>query len=395
MPPTHASPAAEGPLGPLAHEPATRTWDEMLARAVEGEGVTTVFQPVVDLARGAVAGYEALTRFTAAPALTPDRWFAEADLRGLGAALDAATLRAALRHRAGLPAGCFLTLNVEPDSLASAAVRAVLAGAGSLAGVVLELTEHRPVRSNDVATDLLRPHRRAGALVAVDDAGAGYAGLQQILQLRPEIVKIDRALVGDVDRDEAKASLIEMLAHFASRIDAWVLAEGVERAEEARRLRRLRVPLAQGYFFGRPAPPWAGIEPDAAVLAVDDAPTEVRPTTLRPLLEVVPWVRADLGRPVQDAPEAPHVVAIDRTGRPVAVISRLDGKRVSRVISGPSPSVETRPVDLAHRLATARSAAVPDPIPVVDREGAYVGVVRLQALLAELARSSEGPTEPW
>ena len=373
-----------------AADAAEPSWDELLAEAVAGTGVVPVFQPVVDLARNVVAGYEALARFTQLPTVTPDRWFAEARDRGLAEALDAATLRAALAHRRTIPANCFLSLNVEPESLAHGAVRRVLDDAGSLGGIVLELTEHCPIDDYKATEGLLRPYRRAGALVAVDDAGAGYCGLQQILRLRPEIVKVDRGLVSDIDRDEAKASLLEMLGAFASRIDAWLLAEGVERPEEAERLRRLEVPLAQGYHFARPAPPWASIDPSPLLAADDPRAEATRTLSLRPLLEVLPWVRDD--RATSDdrwddlGVDAAEVVVLDVHGRPVGVVRRTSYGLRSRVLTGPCVNVDAHPVDLAHRLSTGSDPAIPNSIPVVDAAGRYVGIVRITALLADLAR---------
>ncbi len=91
---------------------------------------------------------------------------------------------------------------------------------GNLGGLIVELTEQTPIDSYlDLEPDL-NQLRAAGALIAVDDAGAGYAGLRHLLQLRPSMIKIDRELIQDVDRDEAKRALIEMLGIFASRVDA-------------------------------------------------------------------------------------------------------------------------------------------------------------------------------
>jgi EAL domain-containing protein (putative c-di-GMP-specific phosphodiesterase class I) len=83
--------------------------------------------------------------------------------------------------------------------------------AGSLGGVIVELTEHVEMASYlEVEPDLRRP-RAAGALIAVDDAGSGYAGLQHLLALRPAFVKVDRDFIADIDHDEAKRALVDML----------------------------------------------------------------------------------------------------------------------------------------------------------------------------------------
>jgi EAL domain-containing protein (putative c-di-GMP-specific phosphodiesterase class I) len=230
------------------------------------------FQPVADLQRGTVAGYEALSRFAGPPDAGPDVWFEAAGRLGLGAELDARVLERVVGLRPELPPNCFLTVNLDPNHLVTEPVQRALAAAPSLAGVVVELTEHRPVADYPMLVAAVAELRLRDAKLAVDDAGAGYAGLQHLMLLRPDLVKLDRALVAGCDRDPAKAALIEMLGRFTGQLDAWVLAEGIERMAELESLIRLRVPLAQGYLLGRPAEPWAAL-PDGLAGAIRDKQT--------------------------------------------------------------------------------------------------------------------------
>ncbi|MGY1748892.1 EAL domain-containing protein [Modestobacter sp. SYSU DS0511] len=229
-----------------------------------------VFQPIVDLRRGVVAGYEALSRFPAAPGIGPDRWFAMADELGLGARLEGRVVAAALRAREDLPEGCFLSVNVSPHLLTEPEVADGLLSAPDLGRLVLELTEHVPVGDHQRLTALLSRLRVAGAAIALDDAGSGYSGLQQLALLRPQFVKLDRALVDHADRDEAKLALAELLGTYAGRLDAWLLVEGIERPEELAAFVRLGVPLAQGYLLARPAPGWSQVDPGVAELLRND-----------------------------------------------------------------------------------------------------------------------------
>ncbi len=232
-------------------------WAERIERALRGEGVRTVFQPIIDLRERTVVGYEALTRFADGSGryLGPEEWFAAAQEFGAGADLEATCLALALSHRLSLPSGCFLSLNVDPDALRSPRVRHLLQDQGRLDGVVLEITEHRPW-SWPMMAPVVADLREAGARFAIDNAGTGQTGLRQLIDVRPDVLKLDRGLVEGIDTDEAKEALIEMIELFSRRIDACVLAEGVETLEEAACLRSLGVPLAQGYLFGRPAEPW-------------------------------------------------------------------------------------------------------------------------------------------
>ncbi len=244
--------------------PPTRTvgeeglrWAERIERALRGEGVRTVFQPIVDLSEKAVVGYEALTRFADGSGryLGPEEWFAAAHEFGAGADLEATCLTLALAHRSSLPQGCFLSLNVDPDALRSPRVQHLLQNENRLDGVVLEITEHRPWSWPMMAT-VVEELRSAGARFAIDNAGTGQTGLRQLLDVRPDVLKLDRGLVESIDSDEAKEALVEMIELFSRRIGACVLAEGVETVGEAACLMSLGVPLAQGYLFGRPAEPW-------------------------------------------------------------------------------------------------------------------------------------------
>jgi EAL domain-containing protein (putative c-di-GMP-specific phosphodiesterase class I) len=110
------------------------------------------------------------------------------------------------------------------------------------------------VQDHDRLNFALDDLRGAGLRVAVDDAGAGYAGLQQILRLRPDIIKLDMSLTRDVDHDTARASLAQAMVLFADQTGAVIVAEGIEREGELAALRDLGVGRGQGWLLGRPMP---------------------------------------------------------------------------------------------------------------------------------------------
>jgi PAS domain S-box-containing protein len=208
-----------------------------------------VFQPLVDLATRVPIGYEALTRFD--DGTRPDLVFAEARRCGLEGALEVATLGAAIAAAETLPADRFLSLNVSPTLIqAGDALRDVLAA--RTRPIVLEVTEHDTIddygalRSAFVALG-------AGLRLAVDDAGAGVANFNHLVELRPQFVKVDIGLVRGVNADLTRQALIVSLLHFASATDCQVIAEGIETEAERAVLEGLEVPLGQGYLFGQPA----------------------------------------------------------------------------------------------------------------------------------------------
>jgi diguanylate cyclase (GGDEF)-like protein len=233
---------------------------ELIARP---DAVRPVFQPIVSLASGELAGYEALARFEGKPGLPPSWWFAQAHRFGLGAALETRSVRAALAPP-NRPPGAFLSINLSPSALASAEVAEQLPN--DLRGLVLEITEEERVLDVEGLQRHLKPLRSRGARVAVDDAGEGYAGLQQVMSMRADIIKLDRALVADVHADPAKIALIGSLVHFARSTGAAICAEGIETLDELRTLIHLGVTYGQGWALGRPAAPWPRVNAEAALL---------------------------------------------------------------------------------------------------------------------------------
>ncbi|HEX7949318.1 MAG TPA: EAL domain-containing protein [Candidatus Limnocylindrales bacterium] len=216
---------------------------------VADEAFHPVFQPIVDLGSRQPIGYEALTRFDDGTA--PNLVFAEARRCGLERELESATLRAAVAESAALPVDRFVSLNVSPGFItAGDELREILAA--RTRAIVVEVTEHDHVedygalRSAFVALG-------SGLRLAVDDAGAGVANFTHLVELRPQLVKVDIGLVRGVNADLTRQALIVALLHFAGATDCQVVAEGIETEAERAVLQELEVPLGQGYLFGRPA----------------------------------------------------------------------------------------------------------------------------------------------
>ncbi|MBX6378049.1 MAG: EAL domain-containing protein [Clostridia bacterium] len=236
--------------------------EEQWRRFLLGEGMRTVYQPIVAMGGGGeVVGFEALARGPAGtPWETPGRLFAAARRAGLLEALDVACLRLACQRRpasAGA-AGRSLFVNIEPDSLVDAGWRRTLADTVREAALapgqlVLELTERAAAPE---VMDALADFRRsvgADVRIAIDDFGVGAANLAAVLEASPDFLKLDRSLVSGIERDVRRQSLIESIVLFARRTGVHLVAEGVETQEQLRTLQRLGVHLAQGFLLGVPA----------------------------------------------------------------------------------------------------------------------------------------------
>jgi len=153
----------------------------------------------------------------------------------------------------------FLTVNLSPHDLADPEIQRQFRG--SWAGVFIELTEAAWPQDADSVLAGVEVARQAGARIASDDVGAGYAGLLQLVRLRPDLIKVDRALVSRLGTDPAAESVLRMLGELASQLDGWVLVEGVETQAQLAVALRLGVPLVQGWLFARAEAPWPG-DPD-------------------------------------------------------------------------------------------------------------------------------------
>jgi len=235
------------------------------ARSAAGRGTLArpgiVLQPIIQLSSGRLWGYEALARVPGSPAR----------LLGEGATalppeianeLEARMLRSALSVLPDLPARSTLCVNVSPAALVSAPVAEVLEER-SLDGIVVELTEYRPVEPlyEDLA-DAGERLRALGARFALDDVGAGRAGLRHLRRLRPDLVKMEASVLRGFNGTASHALVARSIASVTAEAGATLVVEGVEGRTELDAALELGAELGQGYVLGPPrsgpsAPPSA------------------------------------------------------------------------------------------------------------------------------------------
>lgn len=237
--------------------------DRRVRAVIADEDFHPVFQPIVALETGRTLAVEALTRFTAQPHRSPDRWFDEAHAVGRGIELEVATLRAALAAAEGLAAPIAVSVNVSPAALIDARLLACLDEHGHGRPLIVEITEHAPIGDYAILESALTALRERGVRIAIDDAGAGFASLRHVVRLGPDVIKLDMSLTRDVHRDPVRRALAGSLADFSRRTGSMLIAEGVEHTAELEVLRALGVHAAQGYLLCRPVP-------------VDELPTRYR-----------------------------------------------------------------------------------------------------------------------
>lgn len=225
---------------------------EQVTGVLRGGGPRMVFQPIVDLSTDHPVGVEALARFDGEPTRPPDAWFAMAAGVAMGVELEKAAIEAAMAAARGLPTQMLLSVNAAPSTVTDAGFLDLMTRS-AVPKLVLELTEHDRIADYPALLGAIDALRQRGIKIAVDDAGAGYAGLRQILRLRPEIIKLDTDLTRDIDSDPARRALSASMVAFAAETGAVIIAEGIETAAELDTLRTLGVQWGQGYHLARPA----------------------------------------------------------------------------------------------------------------------------------------------
>ena len=223
-----------------------------VSEAIASGSVSFLYQPVYDIKRASVVGFEALARITSTPMRGPNEWFADAASVGLDVALETALIAKAMESFERLPASVYIGFNVSPNIIVNGNLEAAFAAA-PLERIVLEINEHPSIRQYDEMAKVLRPMRDKGLRISVDEAGGGIESFRHILQLEPEIIKLHMSLVRGINADAARATLASALIQFGREHRCDIVAEGIETAAELSLLKAKGVVKMQGYLLGRPA----------------------------------------------------------------------------------------------------------------------------------------------
>jgi len=351
------------------------------------------YHPVADLARGVICGFEARSRFP--DALSPGRWQQEALQRGLEPDFDAFVVGSVLAARESLPDDCFLSFNIRPETLVREPVQRVLEQAGRLDRLVVELCPRVPDVEEALLIDAVRRLREAGATIAVDDVGSGTGTLRQLALVRPEFVKLDPALVSGLHRDDARLVIVDTIGHLASRLDAWVVAQGVSQIEELDTLIALRAPLAQGPLIGVTTKTLTRVGFALSAYVRERGAAATTPSALVALLERVAPLERDATREQRAdrfaaEPGLRHLPLVDARRRPVAMLERGAAARGEEpvgdlLVVAPSGRIP----ELAERAMLRPPEVRFDPIVCCDVQGRYLGLVRVERLVAALAQARE------
>ena len=224
-----------------------------------GDQIRTVFQPVIDLQRGGVVGYEALTRGPAGTDFqSPLELFGVAADSDLVFELDRACRLKALQSARELDPALKLFVNVlpatmyDPDFRGPTLIKRLEEMGLSPDRIVLEISEKYMIENYTLFVETLKDFTNLGFSIAVDDIGAGYSGLEKIANLNARYLKFDMQLVRDIDTSYIRQEMARAIKAFADKTGSAIIAEGIERDAELKTLVELGIEYGQGYLLGRP-----------------------------------------------------------------------------------------------------------------------------------------------
>ncbi|HEY3817659.1 MAG TPA: EAL domain-containing protein [Polyangiaceae bacterium] len=225
------------------------------------ETMWIAFQPIVDASGRTLFGYEALMRSREPSLPHPGAILEAAERLDLVHRLGRRVRELAAHSFAGARSDAVLFVNLHPHDLLDIELFESKAPLGLLAErVVLEITERSTIDDIKDIQSRVALLRGRGFRIAIDDLGAGYAGLSSFAALQPEIVKLDMSLVRDVHKSEVRRRLMESMTSLCKEMKMLVVAEGIETAEERDCVLGCGCQLLQGYFFAKPGPPFPAVE---------------------------------------------------------------------------------------------------------------------------------------
>lgn len=302
------------------------------------------FQPIAQLADGALYGHEALIRTPAGCQWrTPDELFAAARAENLAIELEIECVRIALRAwgRMVVPGQLFVNLSASAlvTALARSDIESVVAFSHNASvapgGLVVELTEHEQVRDVDSLVAAVGSLRRHKTCLALDDFGDGRSSLRLWSELKPEIVKIDKYFIHDLPSHPEKLQVLRALMQISQTLGSRLVAEGIETADELHLVRDLGIGLGQGWSLGRPMPNPVSEIPESAMAIIRSKDVAVFPERRREtqhrantsalLREVPPASPSTTNQELFErfsADESLPAIAVVENGHPLGLVGR-------------------------------------------------------------------------
>jgi diguanylate cyclase (GGDEF)-like protein len=409
IPPRPNVAAIKADSGSSSHN--TQSEYETLCGIISGDRVQTVFQPIFDLKTGKIYAYESLARFDKSDCFAnTEAVFQAARKNQLTVRLESLCRQNTYKSMARLGIDKPVSINISPHLLRTPPSALLNELYTVQDRIILELTERYKIRDQQKFAESIEFYRQAGFVIAIDDLGAGFAGLSMLARIQPSIVKIDRFIIDGIQHSTKKQMLLEAMVSFCRKINALVVAEGVENQEELETILPMQVDLAQGFFLGKPERSPGDCSPEAKE-CIDkyrrhtamSYPSASVANTIGTL--VSPTIAIGDNEPVKVALDifnedrSVSALPVVREKKPAGIISRTDlyikiGNQYGFSLFSQKPvasvmkpatvfEAEASLEEVTRKVLDRKSNAIYDAV-IIVRNGIYVGTVQIYQLLQRI-----------
>lgn len=392
---------------------------QLLIDIIEQKLLTPVFQPIFNIQTSQLMGYEALIRGPKHSRLhRPADLFRVANCEGMLAELEYACRSVSMRHFFAKQGREKLFINFSPMSLKQGYKKGVTSRLLDRLGVapeniVIEISEQYELDDYPLIKQATAHYRQIGCEIAIDDLGAGYAGLRAWEEIRPDYVKVDRHFIDGIDIDKTKQAFVQSIAQIADGLDCKVIAEGIETVEQLNTVKQIGLVAGQGFFLGRPSRNFITVLPDINNHQTTTSPIKQcasmknssKPLTVRDFTEAAVSIEptdnfTDIVDLFRGKKNLDYLPVVDQQ-RPVGAISRrmildmlfypfgseLNAKKTALQLMNPQPvviTIDDQLDDVNYQLAQLKEDDELSHFIVVEN-GCYRGLCKIQALLSKLA----------
>lgn len=398
-----------------------------LIQILRNKSIRTVYQPIVSLDNGHILGYEALSRGPCDSFFeSPGNLFDAAEHFNRLWELELLCRTKALENARELPTGKLLFINVNPEIIKDrkfkkGSTKDYISKFGmNPSNIIFEITEKTAVSDYKSFRKTIENYISQGYKIAIDDTGAGYSGLRLLTETRPQYIKIDMALVRDIDKESIKQELMKTFYSFAKITNMQLIAEGIETVNELNTLIDIGVQYGQGYFFQRPAAEFTSIGQQVKEKIVSRHQLKVKNETHLYEMKIGEIARIDkviettssigqVNEALQNVQNLQGLVVCDQT-QPVGLIMKsklyletsLRSKSDEFLKESIVKIMEKNPLILdystsvqeACRKATARSDSNIYDYLIVTQNNKYYGIVSVRKLLTVLNDRIEDFQQP-
>ncbi len=390
----------------------------ILNELIETQQIRPHFQPIIDLITASAVGFEILSR-GAPPLAMPQQMFAEAKRLGMTWELETACRSAALRKISSLPEtmqSALFFINVSPDIFSDPRfverfTQTMLKEFGiDQKQIVIEITEEKSFADFMHFEKLVAHYANQGFKIALDDFGSGYSGLTTLIASTPHYLKLDIALVRDINKHDYKQKLVKAIIAFASSVNARLIAEGVETVEELEVLIRYGVRYAQGFLFGKPesepyelAEEWKSTITNLVAkhdLAKVDVDEQIGALVIRPMTIAKGTMNCQaLGQIFKKATHLDHVVIMDGESITGMITRQLyyakTGGAFGYELFHKKPVefiCKHRPLIVEERMTVTTMANLAmdrlpddlyDPVMIIDAQSKFLGTVTMKQVMTK------------